>query len=120
LKYLDYAREKGFDKAYILNQYDLDSESNAIINPEEKKEALSHIDQEVYTIQLKATQHPLNIKIIFKGLEKVNEFRATDGFYKYYFGEYSTQAKARDALLTIKKLGYDDAFVRNLYILLTQ
>jgi len=120
LKYLDYAREKGFDKAYILNQYDLDSESNAIINPEAKKEALSHIDQEVYTIQLKATQHPLNIKIIFKGLEKVNEFRATDGFYKYYFGEYSTQAKARDALLTIKKLGYDDAFVRNLYILLTQ
>jgi outer membrane protein OmpA-like peptidoglycan-associated protein len=120
LKYLDYAREKGFDKAYILNQYDLDSESNAIINPKEKKEALSHIDQNVFTIQLIATRHPLNVKIIFKGLEKVIEVKTTDGLYKYYYGEYASQAKARDALSAIKKLGYEDAFVRNLYQLLTQ
>jgi outer membrane protein OmpA-like peptidoglycan-associated protein len=120
LKYLEYARTKGFDSAYILNQYELENESNTIINPKAKRIALNKIDQKVYTIQLRATRNPLNINSMFSGLEEVNEVKTTDGLYKYYYGEYLELSKAKEALLSIKKLGYEDAFIRNLYLLMTQ
>ena len=37
LKYLGYAQKIGFDKAYILNQYELDNESKVNLNPDAKK-----------------------------------------------------------------------------------
>ena len=120
LKYLDYAREKGFDKAYILNQYELENESNAFLNPDAKKAALNQIDQRDYTIQLKASKYPLNIDYMFSGLEGVIEFKGNDGLYKYYIGKYVSLSKAKEALLEIKKAGYEDAYIRNLYLLLTQ
>jgi outer membrane protein OmpA-like peptidoglycan-associated protein/tetratricopeptide (TPR) repeat protein len=120
LKYLEYTKEKGFDKAYVLNQYDLDNESKAILNPDVKREALNRIDQRVYTIQLKASIYPLNMDRVFSGLEGVNEIRANDGLYKYYYGEYETLSRAKEALLSLKKSGYDDAFIRNLYLLISQ
>ena len=46
--------------------------------------------------------------------------KASDGFYKYYFGEYKSASKAREALISVKKLGFDDAFIRNLYLMLSQ
>ena len=120
LKYLEYAREKGFKDAYLLNQYELNKESQAIVNTVEKKTALNNIDQNIYTIQLKATRNPLNINKIFAGLNPVNEIKASDGFYKYYYGEYETASKAREILVSVKKLGFEDAFIRNLYLLLSQ
>jgi len=62
----------------------------------------------------------LNFKRIFSGLEGVNEIRATDGLYKYYYGEFPTLLEAKEALASIKKLGFEDAFIRNLYLLMTQ
>ena len=120
LKYLEYARKNGFDKAYILNQYDLENESDSILNPEGKKAFLDKIDKDLYTIQLRATKYPLNINRFFIGIENVNEIKASDGLYKYYCGEYKSLSKAKEALLAIKKLGYEDAFIRNLYLLITQ
>jgi outer membrane protein OmpA-like peptidoglycan-associated protein len=120
LKYLELVKEKGFDKAYLLNQYELDDETKSILNPAEKKTALSKVDQSIITIQLKATRNALNISKIFAGLEGVNEMRASDGFYKYYYGEYKSVNKAREDLESIKKLGFEDAFIRNLYQLLSQ
>ena len=120
LKYLGFARDKGFKSAYILNQYDLENESNAILNPDGKNAFLSHLDQKKYTIQLGATKNPINADKIFSGLHGVSEIKANDGYYKYYFGEYPTFTGAKDALLIVHKAGYDDAYIRNLYELVTQ
>ena len=68
------------------------------------------IDQALYTIQLKATKTPLDIGKIFQ----VKEIKSDDGFYKYYYGEYTELSKANEALLAIKKLGYEDALIKNL------
>jgi hypothetical protein len=62
----------------------------------------------------------LDIARIFTGIEGVNEIKTPDGLYKYYCGDYASLSKAKEALLAIKKLGYEDAFIRNLYLLLTQ
>lgn len=120
LKYLGYAWEKGLDKAYILNQYDLDNESKAILNPDAKKVGINQVGQRVYTIQLKATRNPLNISRIFSGLEGVREIKDDDGYYKYFYGEYKALSKAKEALLSIKKLGYEDAFISDINVMISQ
>ncbi len=120
LKYLKYVRETGFDNAYIVNQYELDNESKVNLTSEAKKAILDKIDQGVFTIQLKATQNPLDIGKSFSGIVGVNEIKTNDGMYKYYCGEYRTLSKAKDVLLKIKKFGFEDAFIRNLYLLITQ
>lgn len=120
LNYLEYARKTGFEKAYIVNQYELDNESKENMTPETRKSILDKIDKGVYTIQLKATRDPLDINRLFSGIEDVHEIKSTDGFYKYYYGEFMSLSKAKEALLTIKKAGYNDAFIRNLYLLITQ
>ena len=120
LKYLEYVKQKGFDKAYLLNQYELDFESRSMLNPEQKKTALSKVDQSILTIQVKATKNALNINKVFSGLDGVNEIKANDGFYKYYYGEFTSLNKAKEALAMVKKMGFEDAFIRNLYLLLSQ
>jgi len=106
-----------------LQQIDLQLAQQELIesdsNQDAKKTALNLIDPRVYTIQLKATQNPLNIDQMFRGLEGVNEFKSNDGLYKYYCGEYLSLSKAKEALLAIQKAGYKDAFIRNLYSLIT-
>jgi hypothetical protein len=120
LKYLEYVKEKGFDKAYLLNQYELDDESKSIFNPAQKKTALSRVNQSALTIQLKATRNALDINKVFSGIEGVNEIKSPDGYYKYYYGEYISPEKAKADLDAIKKLGFEDAFIRNLYQLMSQ
>jgi hypothetical protein len=120
LRYLEYVKEKGFDKAYLLNQYELDDESKSILNSAQKKTALSRVNHSALTIQLKATRNALDIHKIFNGLAGVTELKAPDGFYKYYYGEYTSVEKAKKDLASIKKLGFEDAFVRNLYLLMSQ
>ena len=120
LKYLQYAKAMGFENAHILNQYELDNESKLNLTPDQKKAVLDKIDKGIFTIQLKATNNPLDIARIFTGIEGVNEIKSGDGLYKYYCGEYASLSKAKEALLAIKKLGYEDAFIRNLYLLITQ
>jgi hypothetical protein len=115
LKYQDYARKKGLDKSYILDQYDLENESEGISNPDETKTDLNKSGQRAYTIQVKATRNQLNINKVFNGLDGVIEEKANDGFYKYYYGEFKTLLKAKEALLSVKNLGFEDAFIRNLY-----
>ena len=120
LKYLQYAREMGFENAHILNQYELENESKLNLIPDQEKAVLDKIDKGIFTIQLKAANNPLDIARIFTGIEGVNEIKSSDGLYKYYCGEYASLSKAKEALLAIKKLGYEDAFIRNLYLLITQ
>lgn len=120
LKYLGYAQKIGFDKAYILNQYELDNELKINLPPAEKKTISSKIDQGIYTIQLKATKYPVDIGNYFSGIAGVNEIKSDDGFYKYYYGKYVTLSKAQEKLLELKKSGFNDAFIRNLHLLMSQ
>src|ERR1035437_7888988 len=68
LKYLNHAREMGFNKAYISNQYELDNESKKNLTSAEKKAVLSKIDHGIFTIQLKASKNPLDISRSFSGI----------------------------------------------------
>jgi outer membrane protein OmpA-like peptidoglycan-associated protein len=111
-RYLSFAREKGLDKAYIVNQYDLDNESKSVSTSTIKNKR-SKAGQKVYTIQLKATRNPLNIEKVFNELEGITEIKTADGLFKYVYGEYNTFSKAKTALLLIKKSGYEDAFIRD-------
>jgi outer membrane protein OmpA-like peptidoglycan-associated protein/tetratricopeptide (TPR) repeat protein len=119
LKYLDHAREKGFSKAYVRNQYELNNETADTLATSEKNPAISKIDKGIYTIQLRAARNPVDIDRIFSGLD-VNEIKTNDGLYKYYYGEFKSLAKAKEELVVLKKAGYEDAFIRNLYLLITQ
>jgi outer membrane protein OmpA-like peptidoglycan-associated protein len=117
VKYLGYAREKGLKDAYIVNQYDLDSESKALsVAVSGEKPAIT---QRVYTIQIKATKNPLDISKVFPGLEGVREIRTDDGFYKYVYGEYTSISKAKAALIPILE-DFSDAFVREINVLINK
>lgn len=117
LKYLGYAREKGFEDAYILNQYELEKDSET---PVVKEAILRNVNPKSYTIQLGATRNPININNFFSGLTGVSEIKTIDGLYKYYFGQYPSLSDAKAALTIVHKSGYEDAFIRNLYQLITQ
>lgn len=112
IAYLGYAREKGMKDAYIANQYDLDDMAGLIINPvPENKMSLT---RKVLTIQLKATKTPINVKRVFPGYENVR-IVASDGFYKYMYGEYTSVVDAKKTLTTVQK-DYEDAFIREIEI----
>ena len=71
--------------------------------------------RKVFTIQLKATRNPIDIKDIFPGYEGIREIRNGDGFYKYVYGEYDSISTAREALINVKK-DFSDAFIREIDI----
>jgi outer membrane protein OmpA-like peptidoglycan-associated protein/tetratricopeptide (TPR) repeat protein len=114
MKYLEFAREKGFDKAYILDQYELDNESRSTSSSDAKPD-ISQKGQMVYILQLKATKNPVNISETFKGVEGVKEVNV-DGYYKYLYGEYSTLSKAKEALNVMKNSGFEDAFIKQVEV----
>ena len=113
VKYLGYARDKGLKEAYIVNQYDLDTESEALTMPVSGEKPSN--TTRVYTIQLKATRNPLDISKVFPGYEGVREIKAEDGFYKYVYGEFTSITNAKAVLLPVLK-DFDDAFVREINI----
>lgn len=119
LKYLALARERGLDQAYILNQYDLDEEANGKSQSGLENDN-SHTGIFVYSVQVKATRNPVNIEQVFNNLEGIHEIKADDGFYKYIYGEFNTISKAKEALLLVKKSGYEDAFIRQVEVPLSR
>ena len=112
-QYLGYAREKGLKDAYIVNQYDLENETEALAMP--MPEDVLMVARRIYTIQLKATRSPLDISRIFPDYEGVKEIRSEDGFYKYVVGEYKTYEEAKKAIEPIME-DFEDAFVREINI----
>jgi hypothetical protein len=114
-EYLDFAREKGFKEAYIVNQYDLNSTLSTPLDLDSKA---SQTDNKlVYTVQLKAAVKQIEMKE-FKGIYGIREIVCDDGYYRYIFGEFNTFKKAQDALAPFLKSGYPDAFVRDLNLLI--
>ena len=111
--YLGYLKGAGLNDAYIINQYDL--ESSSLEEPETQSLKAPVLTRRVFTVQLKATRTPIDIRKIFPGYQGVKEIIADDGFYKYVYGEYESIAKAKEVLAAVKK-DYDDAFIREINV----
>ncbi|MGB8489681.1 MAG: OmpA family protein, partial [Bacteroidales bacterium] len=109
--YLGYLKDNGLKDAYIVNQYDL-ANNAAFINQELQTEEPAIITK-VFSIQLKATKNPLDIRKVFPGYEGVKEMNGGDGFYKYLYGEFTSIAEAKDALEKARK-DFSDAFIREI------
>lgn len=112
--YLGYLRENGLKDAYIINQYELDNDTETIISDTSIRE--SALTRKVFTIQLKATRNPINIEQVFPGYKGIKEVAADDGFYKYTYGEYPSIARAKEALLQVKD-DFPDAFIREVNLM---
>ncbi|MZQ47399.1 MAG: hypothetical protein GT598_00170 [Bacteroidales bacterium] len=74
-------------------------------------------EQKYYTIQLKATQTPLNIRSVFAGLSDIRELKEIDGLYHYFYGRYTSYAEAKIAMQRPQIKDFEDAFVREVIVL---
>jgi outer membrane protein OmpA-like peptidoglycan-associated protein/tetratricopeptide (TPR) repeat protein len=117
IKYLAYAKGKGYHDAYIINHYDLNKVT---------KEAARLIPvvsgtpgSKIYTIQVKASINSLNMRL-FTDIRDIRELFSEDGYYRYISGEYNQLSKAKEALMTIRNAGFSDAFIRELNLLINK
>ncbi|MCK4919695.1 MAG: OmpA family protein [Bacteroidales bacterium] len=95
---------KGFTDAIIipLSRYDETLDEGEIIIDNYKF---------YYTIQFSATRKPAN-ENYFKNIENIVSFKGNDGFYRYSTGIFINKPEAEKMLMEIKKLGYNDAFIK--------
>lgn len=66
-----------------------------------------------YTIQLKALRAHLG-NDYFRGIKNVRAIEGEDGLIRYIYGEFRNLSLAKDELQRIKKIGYKDAFIRDI------
>jgi hypothetical protein len=74
--------------------------------------------QKYFTIQLKATSSRVDIKSTFPGLTGVRETEEIDGMYHYLYGRYTSLAEANTVMKRKLIMGFKDAFVRKIDILI--
>jgi outer membrane protein OmpA-like peptidoglycan-associated protein len=110
-KYLEYLKGKGYNDAYIVNQYDLYGVSKSDSGMASVKSTSTGSNK--YTVQVVATRKPVDIGSL-KGISKVKEILGQDGYFRYVSGEYSTYSDAKKALDPIIQAGFKDAFIREL------
>jgi hypothetical protein len=70
-----------------------------------------------YSIQLKATTTRINIKTTFPGLTGVRETEEIDGMYHYLYGQYTSAAEAGEVMKRPEIMKFEDAFVREINVL---
>jgi hypothetical protein len=116
-KYLEYVKNNGFKDAYIVNQFEINNASESLLNP--GNEGRQFTDKNIYTIQLKAAKTPIQIGN-FKGIDGVIETASGDGYFRYSCGRYNTYEKAKAALDSFRKSGYNDAFIQELNTLINK
>ncbi len=97
----------GSTDSYIRIEINTGAE-NAVLMQSSAREELS---EDAWTIQFAASKTPLGKKS-FKDLEPVNEFRGKDGFYRYAYGNFKSQAEANKKLQMVKKKGFKQAFAK--------
>jgi outer membrane protein OmpA-like peptidoglycan-associated protein/tetratricopeptide (TPR) repeat protein len=116
--YLKFAKEKGFNNAYVVNQFDMQNPPRQIKEAPENNAIVR--EGKIYVIQLKATSNPLDMNI-FKGIENVKEVKGNDGYYRYFFGEFKGFTRASAALESLlSKSDYKDAFIKEYDLLIKQ
>ncbi len=116
IKYLAYAKGKGYLDAYVVNQYDLNSVTKSAVR---LTPIVSHATgKKIYTIQLKAnSRSPMNMSL-FKEFKDVREILGEDGYYRYVTGEFDQYSQAKEALVQYIDAGFKDAFIRELNLLI--
>jgi len=67
-----------------------------------------------FTIQIVAVMAPISPTIRFPDLTGVSEYNCQDGFYRYSVGSFRRFSDARQRLLEVRKMGYEDAFIQTL------
>lgn len=115
-KYLMYAKEKGFNDAYIVTQ----NETNGLIKPalNEEDDDNQIIPEKTYTIQLIATRNRVEMSF-FKGLTDIRQMLSSeDGLYRYVWGEFKSYADAKAAQKKLNDTMFKDSFIRYLNILI--
>jgi hypothetical protein len=76
--------------------------------------------QKYYTIQLKATSAPVDIKTTFAGLKGVRETQEIDGMYHYLYGRYTSTNEANTVMKRKQIMEFKDAFVREINVLIKE
>ena len=71
-----------------------------------------------YSIQLKATSTPVDMKTTFAGLKGVRETQEIDGMYHYLYGQYTSEAEAKSVIQRKQIMEFKDAFIREISILI--
>jgi hypothetical protein len=71
-----------------------------------------------YSIQLKATTIRVNIRTTFPGLTGISEREEIDGMYHYLYGQYTSAAEAEEAMKRPEISKFEDAFVREINVLI--
>jgi tetratricopeptide (TPR) repeat protein len=79
-----------------------------------EKPVTSHI---YYSIQLKATRIPVDMNIVFAGLNGVRETKEVDGMYHYLYGRYTSATEAYTVMKRKQIMEFSDAFVREIQVL---
>jgi hypothetical protein len=74
--------------------------------------------QKYFTIQLKATKEPVDIKTTFPGFKGIRENEEIDGMYHYLYGRYTSAAEANTVMNRKQIKEIKDAFVREIDILI--
>lgn len=64
----------------------------------------------IYTLQLCAVSSP-NSASAFNGLSPLYVEKASNGFYRYFYGKYSTQSEAGSAKANAREAGFDQVFL---------
>jgi tetratricopeptide (TPR) repeat protein len=67
----------------------------------------------IYTIQVMALKKPVQIDY-FNNIPGINVQIGNDGYYRYITGQFDDKAMLMKELSRIKKLGYENAFIRKL------
>lgn len=70
-----------------------------------------------YSIQLKATTTRVNIRATFPGLTGIRETEEIDGMYHYLYGQYTSAAEAEEAMQRPEIGKFEDAFIREISVL---
>ncbi|MFH0842615.1 MAG: OmpA family protein [Bacteroidota bacterium] len=117
ITYFGYVREKGFNDASIINQYELNERSK--LSARANVVSVSATGKRVYTIQLTTAKSPVNMDM-FREMKGVREILDDDGYYKYLFGEYESQAQAQEALKAALEAGFAGAEIREINSLVTE
>ncbi|MGB8490247.1 MAG: hypothetical protein WCE64_04260 [Bacteroidales bacterium] len=71
-----------------------------------------------FSIQLKATAVPVDIKETFPGLSGIREAKEIDGMYHYLYGTYTSSGEAKIVLQSAVMKEYRDAFVREISVII--
>jgi hypothetical protein len=74
--------------------------------------------QKYYSIQLKATNVPVDINTTFAGLKGVREAKEIDGMYHYLYGRYTSTTEANTVMKRKQITEFKDAFVREIMVLI--